>query len=127
MKEFKKNATDFLSCLEGYHQTLKMLHWSATHNSLHNLCDDIDGNILEYEDSIAECVMGILSDRIGIGELKTLLPEAKTLDSLLKELQFDVIEYKKKVGDDMKMSGLQNILDDFIQNINKWNYLKTLV
>ena len=61
------------------------------------------------------------------GKLKTLLPEAKTLDSLLKELQFDVIEYKKKVGDDMKMSGLQNILDDFIQNINKWNYLKTLV
>ena len=51
----------------------------------------------------------------------------ETLDSLLKELQFDVIEYKKKVGDDMKMSGLQNILDDFIQNINKWNYLKTLV
>lgn len=127
MKEFKKNATDFLSCLEGYHQTLKMLHWSATHHSLHTLCDDIDDDVLELEDTIAECVMGILGDRIGIGSLKTLLPEAKTLDNLLKELQTDVIDYKKKVGDDIKMSGLQNVLDDFMEKINKWDYLKTLV
>ena len=38
----------------------------------------------------------------------------------------DVIDFKESVGDSAETSGLQNILDDFMSSINKWNYLKTL-
>lgn len=127
MKELKNKTLTFLSGLEGYHQTLKLLHWSATHHALHVLTDDMDEEILKMEDEIAECVMGILDTKFGIGELKTLLPEAKTLDGVLKEMKKDLIEFKESVGDKPEVAGLQNILDDYMQNINKWNYLRTLV
>lgn len=127
MKELKNKTIEFLSNIEGYHQCLKGLHWSANHNSLHVLCDDIDKEVLEVEDDISECVMGILDTRFGIGDLKTMLPSSKTLDALLKEMKTDLIEFKNFVGDDAECAGLQNILDDYMQNINKWNYLRTLV
>ena len=126
MANLKEQTKEYLSILEGYHCLLKTLHWSATHHALHVLTDDIDGEVLETEDAIAECVMGIRDSKFGIGDLKTMLPEAKTLDALLKEMKNDLIEFKGKVGDDANHAGLQNILDDFMQNINKWNYLKTL-
>ena len=127
MKELKQKTIEYLSNLEGYHQLLKGLHWSATNHALHILTDEIDDDVLETEDAIAECVMGILDTRFGIGNLKTMLPEAKTVDALLKEMKNDLIEYKTSVGDSANHAGLQNILDDFMQKINKWNYLRTFV
>lgn len=127
MKELKSKTIEFLSILEGYHQCLKGLHWSATHNALHALCDNIDEEVLETEDEIAECVMGLTGTKFGVGDLKTLLPEAKTLDGVLKEMKKDLIDFKNFIGDGTEFSGLQNILDDYMQNINKWNYLRTLV
>ena len=126
MKQLKEQTISFLSNIEGYHQLLKELHWSATHHSLHTLTDDMDEEVLEVEDSIAECVMGILDTKFGVRDLKTMLPEAKTLDGLLKEMKKDLIECKNFVGDNAECAGLQNILDDYMQNINKWNYLRTL-
>ena len=127
MKQLKTKTIEFLSVLEGYHQCLKMLHWSATHHALHILTDDMDSEVLKVEDDIAECVMGVLDNKFGIGDLKTMLPEAKTLDGLLKEMKKDLLEFKSAVGDDAELSGLHNILDDYMQSINKWNYLRTLV
>ena len=127
MKQLKEKTIELLSSIEGYHQCLKELHWSATHHSLHILTDEIDGEALKVEDAIAECVMGILDIKFGIGDLKTLLPEAKTLDALLKEMRKDLVAYKEAIGDDAEVAGLHNILDDYMQNINKWNYLRTLV
>lgn len=127
MKELKKNVLDYLSVLEGYHCTLKTLHWSASNHSLHVLTDDIDGSVLETLDKIAECVMGLLNTKFGNGDLKCMLPESTTLDALLKEMKNDLIDFKKQVGDTDELCGLQNILDDYMSNINKWNYLKTLL
>ena len=126
-EQIKSKTIDMLNYLNGYHILLKELHWSATHHALHILTDDMDEEVLKVEDSIAECVMGVLDNKFGVGDLKTMLPEAKTLDSLLKEMKKDLIEFKNFVGDDAECAGLQNILDDYMQNINKWNYLRTLV
>ena len=119
----KEETKNFLSALEGYHQLLKTLHWSATAMSEHELLDNIDHAVLEYEDSIAEVVMGITDSRFQNGDLKTLLPSAKNLKDMLKELENDVSDYCDKVE---SYNGIVNILDDFMTDINKWNYLRTL-
>jgi hypothetical protein len=124
--ELKNKTIEFLSGLEGMHSRLKTLHWSTKNHSEHVLTDDIDSSILEYEDKIAECVMGRLNVRFGVGDLKCLLPDAKTLDSLVNEMLNDVITFKKEVDGDILNTGLINILDEFVSDINKWNYLKTL-
>lgn len=126
----QKNAQDtiinFLSCLEGYHQTLKGIHWSTKNHSEHLLVDDIDDSVLGFEDRIAENTMGLFGFRIGVGKLKTLLPQAEVLNSLLNEMKDDVLELKEEIEEDVKNSGLINILDEFLENINKWKYLETL-
>ena len=122
----KKSTIEFLSALEGYHNLLKTIHWSATNHFEHTLTDDIDEDVLGYEDRIAEAVMGKLNIRFGVGDLKTLMPEAKTLDTLLKELESDILKFKENVGDEPNNGGVINILDDFLEKVNTWNYLRTL-
>lgn len=126
MEFTKKEVLNFLSAMEGYHSLLKTIHWSTTNEAEHKLSDSIDENILEYEDRIAEATMGKLNTRFGVGDLKTLMPEAKTLDSMLKELETDIIKFKETIGENIKYSGMHNILDEFMEDIYKWNYLRTL-
>ena len=118
----KEETKNFLSALEGYHQLSKTLHWSATAMAEHKLLDDMDHSILDYEDSIAEFVMGITDSRFQNGDLKTLLPSAKNLKDMIKELKTDITNYRDYVEDN---SGLVNILDDFLTDVDKWNYLRT--
>ena len=124
MNTLKKEAIEFLSVLEGNHQLLKGLHWSTNCKAEHLLTDDIDSSVLEYEDKIAENVMGCGNFRIGVGDLKTMLPSAKNLGDMLTELENDVKDFKSKL-EDKKHSGIINILDDFLTDINTWKYLKT--
>ena len=126
MEFTKKDALNFLSAMEGYHSLLKTIHWSTTNKSEHELVDDIDESILDYEDRVAEATMGRLNTRFGVGDLKTLMPDAKTLDSMLKELETDVVKFKETIGDETKYSGMHNILDELMEDICKWNYLRTL-
>lgn len=124
MSTLKKDSIEFLSILEGNHQLLKGLHWNAGCKAEHLLTDDIDGTILEYEDKIAENVMGNGGFRIGVGELKTMLPSAKSLTDMLNELESDVKKFKATLVED-KHAGIINILDDLLTDINIWRYLKT--
>lgn len=122
----KNSILEFLGALEGYHETCKMLHWSTTNKSEHLLLDEIDKDVLEFEDRIAEASMGKLKTRFGIGSLKAMLPRAENTEDMIKELETDTINLKKEVGDSNEYSGIQNILDDMIESINKYSYLRTL-
>lgn len=124
MSTLKKDSIEFLSILEGNHQLLKGLHWNSGCKAEHLLTDDIDEAILEYEDKIAENVMGNGGFRIGVGELKTMLPSAKSLTDMLNELESDVKKFKTTLVED-KHTGIINILDDLLTDINTWRYLKT--
>lgn len=121
----KKEVLNFLSALEGYHSTLKMLHWSTERHSEHVLTDDIDSSVLKYEDKISEVAMGALDTRFGIGDLKCMLPQSKDLKSVLKELRVDVNDFRD-TAEEKGMNGLVNILDDFTEDIDTWEYLRTL-
>ena len=114
MSELKKNGIEFLSNLEGYHQALKAIHWNTKCKAEHLLTDEIDGAVLEYEDKLAENLMGCGNFRYGFGDLKTMLPSSKGLLELLSELQ-----------DAKKHEGIINITGDFCEDINKWKYFAT--
>ena len=96
MEELRKNTIEFLSMLDGYHQVCKGLHWGAVKHSEHILTDDIDSSVLEYQDKLAEVVMGMIDDKFKVGELKSLTSDAKDCESMLNELENDIIDFKGK-------------------------------
>ena len=122
----KKECIEFLSVLEGYHQLLKTLHWNTTSHAKHVLSDDIDEDILEYEDRLAEIMMGHFNEHFSVGSLKSFLPESRDLKSLLKELDTDLDKYSKTLSNDGAISSLTNTFDDFKESVAKWKYLETL-
>lgn len=122
----KNIILEYIGALEGYHQTCKMLHWGANNHSEHILLDRIDGDILKFEDRLAEASMGKLRTKFGIGSLKAMLPNAETLEGLISEFEDDTIKLKKDIGDKIEYSGIQNILDEILENINTYDYLRTL-
>ena len=121
--KLKKITNEFLSVLDGAHETLKGLHWSADNHSRHVLTDDIDHDVLEYQDKIAESVMGLIDDKFSVGELHALVGDSKEIKGFLNELYSDVKEYRGKVEE---YDAIVNIIDDFLTDITKWKYLATL-
>ena len=117
----------FLSVCDGAHEICKGLHWSAEHHAEHILTDDIDDAILDYQDKIAEVVMGLTGQKFQVGDLKALVGSSKDCKSFLNELESDLISYKKELGSDIRVDGLINVLDDFATDISKWKYLSTLL
>lgn len=122
----KDKALELLRSLEGYHQALKMMHWSTDNHSKHLLTDEIDGGVLEFEDELAEVVMGTLGEKFGKGDLKTMLPEAEELKGMLDELENDVNKFIDSLGGEHGYGGIYNVTDDFLSKICKWKYLETL-
>lgn len=122
----KENGLEFLSNCEGYHQLLKGLHWQTDNKAEHLLSDEIDSDVLEFEDRMAENIMGSLSEKYHTGDLKTMLPEATDIKGLLDEMENDILSFSDEIGEESKMNGLHNIIDDFLESINKWKYLATL-
>ena len=110
----KENGLNLLSNCEGYHQMLKGIHWQTDNKSEHLLADDMDSSVLDFEDKMAENIMGYLGEKFRTGELKTMLPESDTLKTLLDEMENDIISFIEEIGDDKKLDGIVNIIDDFL-------------
>ena len=120
----KKEYIDFICALHGYTIRVKEIHWNTTNNSEHLLCDEINDCIFDCEDAFTECCMGIEGKHFQIGKLLPILPNAESLLPMLKELEEDVLKMKKKCNDTTE-SGLTNILDEMMQNVNKYKYRAT--
>ena len=116
----------FLGQLEGIHIVLKELHWAADRNAEHVLLDEIDGGVLGLLDEVAEVTMGLLDEQFGRGDLKVEECDCSDCKAILARIEEVVLDAKKGIGDEPKHAGLQSVLDDFLANVNKWNYLRRL-
>ena len=68
--------------------------------------------------------MGMEGNHFPVGKLLPMLPNSTNLLSMLKELEKDIMDMKKKANDE-KSGGLMNILDEMLENCNKYKYRST--
>ena len=120
----KKEYIDFVCALHGYLIRIKEIQWNTNENSTHTLCDEIQDCIAGCEDRFMECCMGMEGNHFPIGKLLPMLPNSTNLLSMLKELEKDILAMKKKATDE-KSGGLMNILDEMLENCNKYKYRST--
>ena len=117
----KKKIVDFICSLHVYLIRLKEIHLNTNNNSEHLLCDEISDALSDCEDRFTECAMGMEGIHFRIGDLKPMLPHAESLIPMLKELEKEIIEMEDSLTS-KKDAGLINILDEMIENCNKFKY-----
>ena len=59
-----------------------------------------------------------------VGDLLPVLPNAESLPGMLKEFESDIMNRKKKATSE-KDGGINNILDEMLENCNKFKYRVT--
>lgn len=120
----KQEYIDFVCSLHGYLIRVKEIHWNTNSNAEHLLCDEVEDSIHDCEDRFMECCMGMSGEHFPLGKLLPMLPNAKDMIGMLKELEKDVLDLKKKLTGP-ENGGLFNILDDMQEFCNKYKYRAT--
>lgn len=118
-----KRYIDFICSLHGYMIRVKEFHWSTDNNAEHLLCDEIEDSIHDIEDRLAECLMGMVGSKFKVGDLKPMLPNAKNLKDMLRELEVETNEFKKGIKENQ--GGVMNICDDLLETVCKYKYRAT--
>ena len=116
---------DFIKYIEGVRIRLKEFHWVAERNSKHLLNDDISSSLEEFEDNIAEDLMGICGFRIQVGAIVPTITNQVELSALLCELHDAVVQLCACLENDKLYGGIVNELEDLMHDIGKWKYLAT--
>lgn len=121
----KKEYIDYICALYGYLLRIQEIHWDPDCNAYHVRSDEFYDIVKDATDDFAECAMGLEGKKFPKGKLLPMLPNSMDFPGMLKELEKDTIDMRTKVNstEEGRNSGLANVLDDFIQNINKYKYL----
>lgn len=109
----------------GIHTRLKELHFSAPSLSIHNLVDEFDEEFLKFDDAFMENAQALWGF-IKPGDLNPILPEAMGFQELLTEIKGLLVKVKREAvdgGNEIFWSGILNIVDDFMETVNKYIYL----
>lgn len=126
----KPKFIEFISKLEAFKTKCKNLHWSAPNEPIHVRLDEFLGEISDYEDSIAEEVMGITDkfkptdiNPAPFTNIQSITNAADFINSICKATcDF----YDGLCSDCSIYAGLKSETETFIHNINKYKYLFSL-
>lgn len=116
---------DFIKYIEGVRIRIRELHWVAERNSRHMLTDDIISTLEEFEDNIAEDLMGVCGFRVQVGAIVPTMTTQVELSPLLCELHEAVVQLCASLESDKLYGGIVNELEDLMHSIGKWKYLAT--
>ena len=117
-----KNIMNYINILHGYTTAIKNLHWSSGNMNEHELCDDIADTICDNEDLIAEVAQGIYG-QIKKNELKPVKYTIETTPKMLNDLLRETETFYGKIKENKKYIGLRSIVENFLGEINKYQYL----
>ena len=118
-----KNIMLYINKLQGFRTAVKNFHWDAKTMSEHELMDSLDELLGDHQDEVAEIAQGIYNIKIKKNELKPRAYSMKTSEKFLKDILQCSERFYKALGDNKKYIGLRSVVEDFIGQINKQNYL----
>ena len=117
---------DFICKLEGWKTKCKNLHWAASENNVHVRLDELLDIITDYQDTVAEGIMGVINTHLSPNDVKGNPGDAQNAKQLIDEIKEDTIDFYKQIPDDPLYAGLKSECETFIQNVNKYDYLFSL-
>lgn len=117
---------EILNKLEGYKTKCKNLHWAAEKMNTHKLLDEFLSIISDYQDSVAEEIMGIRGEHLNPNDIKPITDNSEDPYQFIKKLTADILSFRKNIPDKVIYEGMRSECDTFIHNLSKYNYLFSL-
>lgn len=119
--KYFKSCIDFFNNVLAAYIRLREIHFNTTIQAQHNLTNDVMPALMDHADLIMENAMGIFG-RPGYDILGGNKDKSKTIKDCLESLRSKALELKLSLNKET-LSGITNILDDMITDLNKWIYL----
>ena len=116
----------FINRLEGWKTKCKNLHWAAPKKNVHVYLDEFLEVVSDYQDTVAEGIMGVLNIHLGPNDVKGDPGNAQNAQQFVDEVKAGTLEFYKQIPEDPLYVGLKSECETFIQNINKYDYLFSL-
>lgn len=121
-----KPFLDFICKLEGWKTKCKNLHWAAPKKNVHVYLDEFLEVISDYQDTVAEGIMGVLSVHLGPSDVKGDPGNAQNAQQFVDEVKAGTLSFYKQIPENPLYAGLKSECETFIQNVNKFDYLFSL-
>lgn len=121
-----KPFLDFICKLEGWKTKCKNLHWAAPKKNVHVYLDEFLEVISDYQDTVAEGIMGVLSVHLGPSDVKGDPGNAQNAQQFVDEVKAGTLNFYKQIPENPLYAGLKSECETFIQNVNKFDYLFSL-
>lgn len=121
-----KPFLDFICKLEGWKTKCKNLHWAASKKNVHVYLDEFLEVISDYQDTVAEGIMGVLSVHLGPSDVKGDPGNAQNAQQFVDEVKAGTLSFYKQIPENPLYAGLKSECETFIQNVNKFDYLFSL-
>ena len=116
---------NFINRLEGYKTKCKNLHWAAPKKNIHVYLDEFLSVISDFQDTIAEGYMGILS-KMQPNSIKGISCDCLNALDFIEEIRTTTLSFYDKIPKDAVYVGIKSECETFIHNINKYKYLFSL-
>ena len=115
--------TDFISKLEGWKTKCKNLHWAAPKNNIHVRLDEFLEVLSDYQDTLAEGIMGLLGVHLGPNDISGNPGNIDNATDFINQVKTETLSFYNSIPSDIQYCGLKSETETFIYNINKFTYL----
>ena len=113
----------FICQLEGWKTKCKNLHWAADKNNIHVRLDEFLKVLSDYQDTVAEGIMGALCIHLGPNDVKGDPGTITCPMEFICDVQKKALEFYTTIPDEPLYAGLKSEHETFIQAVNKYAYL----
>ena len=113
---------NYINKLEGWKTKCKNLHFASPKRNTHETLDKFGDDISEFQDSIAEDLMGI-TGKMRPNTLKSIPSDALTAPLLVTEMINGTIHFYDNLPKYTIYKGIASECENFIHKLNKYKYL----
>ena len=117
---------EFLCKLEGWKTRCKNLHWAAPKKNIHVYLDEFLKVLDNYQDALAEDIMGTLNSRLDPNSINGTSCTADNAIDFISQVTKDTLAFYARISDTPNYVGIKSETETFIHNIKVYTYLFNL-
>lgn len=113
----------FLCRMEGWKTIARNFHWSSLSKSIHEYLEDLEGELREKQDEIAEVYQGLTDQRIGAGEVIAKTCECGGPLEFIDLIISQTLRFYEGVPETIEYCGLRSVIEELVAVGQKYRYL----